>query len=300
MPLRRTDDEAVVPAGGSRPGRARERRRKLLAALVSLSLHAGVGLWMLTGAPAGAPNAPEPPIIALSLAPPRAPDPPEPAPSVDADPEGGGGGSAAAPVNRPEPRRRFAPEPAPMVESPFRETAAPEAALASAPADAGAPDSPAPETTGAAGPNLRADLGAGGGEGPGLGTGSGPGEGTGPGSGAGRGGDGRGRGVSLQPPGWRVKPTPYGISPNFPKLAKARRVPGEATIRCRVSLAGEARDCVVLSETPSHLRFGRAALRDARRFQLRPATVDGRYVDGGEMVIVLRYHLTRNAPGGSA
>lgn len=283
-----------------KPRRSRGRRWKLLAALISLLLHGGLGLWMLQSRHAAEPLPPDLAAIEVALARPQSPPPPSPPPlkAAASEPEGGGGGSAPSVDEPPNLKQRRKGESPLTSELPLRETPPAETLMALASSDPGLPDLATPTDAGAAGLESAGGAGSGSGEGPGIGPGSGPGEGAGPGSGAGRGGHGVGGAYS--PPGWREKPAPFGSSPNFPALARAERVSGEAVIRCRVSIRGEARRCVVLSETPSRMRFGRAAVLDARTFKLRPAQINGRPVDGAEMTITLRYHVGPNPSGGLA
>ena len=75
-----------------------------------------------------------------------------------------------------------------------------------------------------------------------------------------------------------------------PEAQKARRE-GRAVIKCHVTAQGTVDNCVVVSEDPPGLGFGKAALGMACLFKMKPKTVDGQPVDGGETTIPIRFGL---------
>ena len=66
---------------------------------------------------------------------------------------------------------------------------------------------------------------------------------------------------------------------------------GHAVIKCRVTAQGTMESCVVVSEDPPGLGFGKAALRMACLFKMKPKIVDGRPADGGEATIPIQFNL---------
>lgn len=74
-------------------------------------------------------------------------------------------------------------------------------------------------------------------------------------------------------PAWSRRPTP--TAADFPQRAMDRGVSGSATVRCVAQASGRPADCVVVSETPANMGFGRSAVRVVERGQLSPRTVNG-------------------------
>lgn len=70
-----------------------------------------------------------------------------------------------------------------------------------------------------------------------------------------------------------------GCAPAAAKAPPAKRaqseVEGRALIGCIVTVAGSLRSCVVKFEDPPGMGFGKAALKLALQFKMRPATRDG-------------------------
>lgn len=61
-------------------------------------------------------------------------------------------------------------------------------------------------------------------------------------------------------PVWAAQPAEWWAVREFPVAAARRRLPGRATIRCRVDSVGLLNDCKVLDESPSGAGFGPAAV----------------------------------------
>ena len=74
-------------------------------------------------------------------------------------------------------------------------------------------------------------------------------------------------------PQWARPPRP--TERDFPQRALDRGVGGSATVECTVTPSGRPEDCRVVSEEPSGMGFGAAAVRIVQRGQLSPRTVDG-------------------------
>jgi len=74
-------------------------------------------------------------------------------------------------------------------------------------------------------------------------------------------------------PQWARPPRP--TERDFPQRALDRGVGGSATIECTVTPNGRPEGCRVVSEEPSGMGFGAAAIRIVQRGQLSPRTVDG-------------------------
>ncbi len=103
-------------------------------------------------------------------------------------------------------------------------------------------------------------------------------------SGAGEGG-GEGSGVSAGPPvisdpQWLRLPSAEQLARAYPPRAINDDVTGQATIRCGVTVGGTLKGCVPTAESPRGYGFGPAAVRLSRHFRMKPATVDGKPVEG--------------------
>ena len=76
-------------------------------------------------------------------------------------------------------------------------------------------------------------------------------------------------------PDWRRKPSGEEMAQAYPPAAIERELSGRATIRCQVRLDGTVGDCVVVSEEPAGLGFGKAALEISQYFEMYPGIRDG-------------------------
>ena len=89
-------------------------------------------------------------------------------------------------------------------------------------------------------------------------------------------------------PDWIVPPNGDDLAERYPALAGMVGIPGRVMLHCRVALDGSL-DCTVVEETPAGLGFGDAALGFSKGFKMKPMTVDGRPVAGGEINVPIRF-----------
>lgn len=104
------------------------------------------------------------------------------------------------------------------------------------------------------------------------------------------------RGKVIQQPDWLERPKYEVLAEAYPKLAMALNIEGRATISCRVTAEGKVADCKVLSDSPTGLGFGEAALSLTPTFKMIPKKVDGQSVDGGTVQIPLHFALPPSRP----
>jgi protein TonB len=90
-------------------------------------------------------------------------------------------------------------------------------------------------------------------------------------------------------PDWLREPNGDDLARYYPEQAQRQGVAGQATIDCAVSEAGGLVDCNVAAESPKASGFGRAALKMAGDFRMRPMTRDGVPVAGGRIRIPIRF-----------
>ena len=86
--------------------------------------------------------------------------------------------------------------------------------------------------------------------------------------------------------------TPKAEDNYYPPEARAHGQSGEATIQCRVTAKGTLTGCKVLTEKPTGMGFGAAALALSPKFRMNPKDLNGQSVAGG----TVRVPITFNAP----
>ena len=91
-------------------------------------------------------------------------------------------------------------------------------------------------------------------------------------------------------PTWLSQPSGAELSRFYPERAARMGLGGHATIHCAVAPNGRLNTCSVVSEDPSELGFGNAAVRLSSYFRMRPRMVDGQAV-GGEVNIPLTFRV---------
>jgi TonB family protein len=90
-------------------------------------------------------------------------------------------------------------------------------------------------------------------------------------------------------PVWMRSPDPDDLAKAFPSAAAAAGdKDGSATLDCTVAHNGSLTDCNVVSETPTGLGFGAAALKVAAGMAMSPWTAQGVPVDGGHITLPIR------------
>ncbi len=85
--------------------------------------------------------------------------------------------------------------------------------------------------------------------------------------------------LSCTSPDWREKPTSEQLISAWPPDALKNHQSGKAEIGCALSAQGTLHDCVVISENPPNLGFGRAAISVSPKFQMNPKMCDGQPVE---------------------
>ncbi|WP_165842831.1 TonB family protein [Phenylobacterium deserti] len=96
---------------------------------------------------------------------------------------------------------------------------------------------------------------------------------------------------SIVDPTWLRRPGPNDLRAAWPKGALEKRLEGRALIGCVVTAQGTLTQCQVLEETPAGSGFGGAALSLTPQFLMKPATQDGRPVEGGRVRIPIQFDL---------
>ncbi len=92
-------------------------------------------------------------------------------------------------------------------------------------------------------------------------------------------------------PDWVQKPGSDEFSRYYPPLANVLGLAGKAEITCFVSELGQLERCRVDQEVPLGLGIGKAALSIAPYFHMKPRTIDGVAVAGGQFSTVIRFAM---------
>lgn len=86
-------------------------------------------------------------------------------------------------------------------------------------------------------------------------------------------------------PEWVSKPSGSQMYDALSQSARAADMAGWAVIKCEITAKGALTRCVTLVESPVKYDFGKSALRMSGMFRMKPATKDGRPVEGGTILI---------------
>lgn len=90
---------------------------------------------------------------------------------------------------------------------------------------------------------------------------------------------------------WIRRPGPEEMSRYYPSAALAGNLNGRSVILCGVTGEGLLERCVVESETPPDMGFGKAAVQSTRLFRMRPLDAYGGPVEGGKVRIPFSWFL---------
>jgi protein TonB len=96
----------------------------------------------------------------------------------------------------------------------------------------------------------------------------------------------------IRNPTWASIPTAREMERFYPKGATEQGLDGKATMSCTVTGAGKLTACSVVSETPQGAGFGEAILKLSPYFKMKPKTVDGTAVEGGQVKIPISFKLS--------
>ena len=92
------------------------------------------------------------------------------------------------------------------------------------------------------------------------------------------------------------QPRPYYIpiyvpQPKYPHRALTRGKQGYAVIEVTVTTTGAVRDPVLVEEFPEGWRFGRAALKAAKKLKYNPLVIDGQAQESSDILYKFTFNL---------
>lgn len=94
-------------------------------------------------------------------------------------------------------------------------------------------------------------------------------------------------------PDWLAKPSGADIGRFYTWLAQNLGIGGFTRMRCDVNALGTLQNCDVITLRPAGLGFRQAALAMAAYFHMRPRTLDGAPVDGGQVIVPIYFATNR-------
>jgi protein TonB len=88
---------------------------------------------------------------------------------------------------------------------------------------------------------------------------------------------------------WRSQLSNAQASNLYPYRAMANEKIGMAVVHCRAKADGALEACALTCEGPAGWGFGRAALKMAPHYKLKPMLADGRSVEGGTLTLPIYF-----------
>lgn len=92
-------------------------------------------------------------------------------------------------------------------------------------------------------------------------------------------------------PDWVSRPSAEDMGRFYPTIAQFMGLGGRVMMSCAISALGTLENCRIVSEAPSGMGFGAAALSMAANFHMRPRSIDGSNVGGAQVNIPINFAL---------
>jgi protein TonB len=90
---------------------------------------------------------------------------------------------------------------------------------------------------------------------------------------------------------WLARPSAADMLRNYPERAISGALGGDVLMNCKVAETLRLENCKVISETPVHVGFGRAALKLAPFYVIKPLTSSGESTVGSSVTVPVRFRL---------
>lgn len=91
-------------------------------------------------------------------------------------------------------------------------------------------------------------------------------------------------------PRWITRPNGADYARFYPRRAQESEIEGSASLDCLVGADGRL-SCTVISEEPSNMGFGEAAVRISRQFRMQPQLENGQPTSGGRYRLRIPFRL---------